>query len=820
MGPLSEKTLLVLYLFYAVSALNSETTTPMSLFMNPVTPGFPTPPAHFPDIAKKLMMRCLRLGHRVSKEMNNHFNFTWEQVEGQMSSLYPESNVFHLLLSSLSTEDATVYSDSVMDKCTDTGTDSAPHFLSNGTMNYLESDREWIASERMWNCSSLPHSIKLTRNASAGPRCFMRAFLAPLSWVTLTTDVGVNFSLADYKSLLWAVKPFLLNVPAPPITLPTRIQNTHLEEMMKMLGEVFGCLSEEQRVQIGDWVKVQVTQNNYNCRPKPTQQKPEQDQTKANLAKPTPQPKPLQTSQLEGVIWPSSQPESNMTLMACPSGLVWLKVDVMKMVGPFLSRQHVDDVTTIPKDQLCLFFQSNQFTSSFSGALLAPQANIILQKITECSQKKEDFVQNLDRLGSLACFYSDVQTLNSSMSRRLLSQLNNCSNSEVDKVKKTLAKTVLSSSDEESSPELLRMLGSSVTMMSPSRLSQFSPDSLKGVLVSLGSEVKWSLTQAKALVENVLQGKQELSGNELLSLGSAVRGVASSLLRSVKSKGLLGDERLNTMTQQMTGLQRKALLDALRGDVNASELVQKLPASLLSSLSLTTLDKADLTSFDQLEGKQWTRAQAAFLVGRILGNKMTLTDMRKLGSAMQGVTCQMIEKMAESGVKELAQTVTETTRWLSRTQVCCTAQSLFSGLEKVRKDFFKNITLTELEDIPTMLLVHLPANQIASLPVSVCPVFLEKMRVANLSSLPLSSSSRPALINRTLRCLGRNMSELSCEDVSRLGPLLCELAPGLMSHMASSVLNSTLYSIASCTQIPQYHWRPLLQLLNDTYGYR
>ncbi|CDQ85855.1 unnamed protein product [Oncorhynchus mykiss] len=114
----------------------------------------------------------------------------------------------------------------------------------------------------------------------------------------------------------------------------------------------------------------------------------------------------------------------------------------------------------------------------------------------------------LSRLGSLACFYDDAPTLNSSLSRLLLSQLDDCSNSGVNKLKKKLFNTVMSLSVDVSSPELLRALGPGVTLLSPFHLSQFSPDALKDTLMSLGSEVKWGLTQAKTLANKLLQGKQ------------------------------------------------------------------------------------------------------------------------------------------------------------------------------------------------------------------------------------------------------------------------------------------------------------------------
>lgn len=145
-----------------------------------------------------------------------------------------------------------------------------------------------------------------------------------------------------------------------------------------------------------------------------------------------------------------------------------------------------------------------------------------------------------------------------------------------------------------------------------------------------------------------------------MSLGTVVRGVASSLLKNVKAEGLLGNEALNTMSERMSSLQRTTLLEAVRirwvqmrwkirrikkwpnyqwnpsyfildsalsllvlsnpqfrRDVNASELVKGLPDSLLSSLSLSTLEKANLSSVDQLQGRGWTRAQVYTLDSNI-----------------------------------------------------------------------------------------------------------------------------------------------------------------------------------------------------------
>lgn len=64
---------------------------------------------------------------------------------------------------------------------------------------------------------------------------------------------------------------------------------------------------------------------------------------------------------------------------------------------------------------------------------------------------------------------------------------------------------------------------------------------------------------------------------------------------------------------------------------------------------------------------------------------------------------------------------------------------------------------------------------------------------------------------------------LTEEDVSRLGPFLCELSPAQLKVMrgplmAPEVLKSSLRAMASCQQIPRRHVADLVQLVNETFG--
>ncbi|KAL0172264.1 hypothetical protein M9458_032575, partial [Cirrhinus mrigala] len=127
-------------------------------------------------------------------------------------------------------------------------------------------------------------------------------------------------------------------------------------------------------------------------------------------------------------------------------------------------------------------------------------------------------------------------------------------------VKRQLVQNILKD-DSSSSPEILNSLGSAVSVLPLSKLSRFTPEELNNTLTSL-SQVNWSPAQAKTLAKKLLESAKNISGEKLLSLGTMVRGVASSLLKNVKAEGLLGKESLKNMSEKMSSLQRTALLEA------------------------------------------------------------------------------------------------------------------------------------------------------------------------------------------------------------------------------------------------------------------
>ncbi|XP_044065278.1 otoancorin isoform X2 [Siniperca chuatsi] len=714
----------------------------------------------FKDMAKKLMRKCHNNGYPVPGMMllKNVFNNSDLPMEGRNAD--PSNTFLSTFLN-------------VLDSVSPVKDSLSPVPLDDKMTN------------KMWNCSNLPTIIKLMRNSSEASACYMQAFVAPLSWATLTTRSENNMDSDDYDTLLWAAKPALQDMPSTRMNLPINVEGQNVKNMMKMLQEVYDPMSEDKMTQVVKWAKEQITKNYFNCTMRP--------------------------------------PSDLMLMERCKPSLKWLNMEVLTMMGPYLSRLAPDDVDSSPKEKLCEFFRSAQFKSSLSMATkMKPSlANKFLQRFQECFSGQKEFAEHVDKLGTLACYYYAAPDLTANLSRELLSELDkcyDCDNPRIKKLKKHLVKSVMANS---TAAQALGKLGSSVALLSPKQLSAIPGNDLKEVLKNLGPTIPWTQGQLRTLVKKQLGNKKckELTGEELMALQSVAGGLPRCVLKHVKAQEILNNtEALKNISKQMKKGQLKAMLQGLLEGMGPSELVQKLHGTLLCSVSLNNLDKANITSLDQVEDKMWSRPQAAYLAKKM--HDLKQLQYRRLRSVLQGITCKMIDKVADSDVQDMAQAITETPRWLSKMQVGCAARKLFATLEKERADYFKTITDAEMNGIPTFLLLHLMPSKVKDLPDSACPVFLYKMEVANLSLLPLRAPSRPALTQRALLCLanGTDLSGLTTKDVSRLGRLLCELQPSQLRLMAPEVLNSSLQAMASCQHIPQRHRADLIQLVNQTFG--
>ncbi|KAG5856457.1 hypothetical protein ANANG_G00008160 [Anguilla anguilla] len=772
--------------FHGLLALSPDMDLTMMPGFNDSVIRFPPLNPEFINASHALMAKCLKMGHRVPMMMYGAPNSSMG-----LDAMVPKPVAkLHQLLSSFAHHPMVP-------------SHPSPSIMPNGTME-PPYDMDWNMTERLQNCSSMPHMIALIRNISDGPQCFMRAFMAPFSWMVLK-DNGSEIDPSQFKMLLWVAKPFIQDMLPSELVLPAHLRPPQLAEMVNMFSEVYSSLTPKHHDKIHKWIMDQIRPNNFNCSknpPKPTQRPDHTQGHGPGKSEDRPQiPLPAQGQDDNG---PCQRKN-------------WLNATEMEMMGQFVTLLPVAEFENTPKDELCAFFWKPRFQTSFRGVVPRPLGRMLLKMLKKCFTESSEFPQHLDRIGSLACFFDDPKALNSSESSVLLSRLRECDNPESVMLKKELLMKVSSQGNGPLSPDILQSVGSAASVLSMSLLNRFTPSAIRDNLPSMG-KAQWNPAQAKVLADMLMKEATEVSGNELISLGSVVRGVSSSLLRKAKLTGLLGTEEMDTLSHRLSALQRAALLDGLRSEMNASQLVRSVSGPLLARLSLSTLEQANLTSVDQLEGKNWTKSQSALLVKKILKGRLRPSDIMKLQSAVQGVTCQMIDNTNQSDVKEVSQALTGSMHWLSRTQVGCVAKKLYNSLENERKDYFNNITNAELDAIPTPLLIYMPVKAIMALPRSVCAHFLDKMSQANLTTLPLSSSARSALTNRSLNCLGKNVSDLNAGDITRLGPLVCELQPAHLANLSADAQNATLQALAKCIQINRHHMHAIVTLLKAQYG--
>lgn len=149
------------------------------------------------------------------------------------------------------------------------------------------------------------------------PACYMRAFVAPLCWATLTKQSESNMTSDNYDTLLKCARPALEDMPLTARKLPANVgKPQNLTNMwvcfyaitsstvsqlfflefvklvvgyrMKMLYEV---MPKGQRTRVVKWWKEQIAQNYYNCTMRP----PSDPRSSKKLVKPIKSWKPLST---------------------------------------------------------------------------------------------------------------------------------------------------------------------------------------------------------------------------------------------------------------------------------------------------------------------------------------------------------------------------------------------------------------------------------------------------------------------------------------------------------------------------------------------
>lgn len=606
--------------------------------------------------------------------------------------------------------------------------------------------------------TDLPSMIKKSKNIRDAFKCYVEGALASMSLDALRSKEIDNMAAEDFQLVVQTIEKILKN-PCKKLELPPKISEEKMWILMKMLVKMYPSLKDRGKM-IVKWVKDRIRQT-LNCDDRATA---DSDTCKR-----------------------------------------WLTKAVLIKLGPYISSLQKDDIMYSPQEGFCEFFKSEQFKETMDQiCYLHPSlSKELLNKAKDCREAP----MTLDRLGPLACFAADLAEKLKQDQSKICPLLRCCREDHSQLIVQTIG------------VEATKKLPCAAHLLSSTELEELSGKDLKEFLNnSKGMPSNLNKKQQRSLVNNCLKEADcaETYLKDPKVIQKIVKALPRRVLRTVVKKMKLAD--LKNISKNVERSQALAIAEVLFEDMNSTKLME-LPDKIAQAVSLDNLKNANLP-WKNVTKKHWRMGQTCFLAKIMLKN--VTHWYREPGSLTQCIPCENIEKVQAANVQEMVEGLTDGSQSLSKVQAMCVAKKLFDTLESQNPDYFKTVSKDGLEAIPTPLLINLAAQKLKDLPDSACPALLNKMKIANLTTLPKFSPSRPALLNRTLRCLlklkGTDLANVDSDDMDKLGPLLCEMPPSQLRLLRPEVLKASLQDMASCDYIPKAHREGVVKLLIDTFG--
>ncbi|CAN0216460.1 unnamed protein product [Lampetra fluviatilis] len=457
----------------------------------------------------------------------------------------------------------------------------------------------------------------------------------------------------------------------------------------------------------------------------------------------------------------------------------WLNTTILLCMRRFMAQVTSSDLREIVPEQICEFL-ANNLGVEILGNLTDLQpllARILLDKLDSCRDRwvPRAFLQ---RLGQLTCFFSGTNVMwakNNNVTDLLLENLLQCA-TQRDKLYQMVAK--MYGTDARLDAVAITKLGKAVQLVSVTRLLDMGNTVVRDAISELGSMGAWSRGKAKLLVTKYLaSGKNISSAVDLRRLGSLVAGIDANTLRQIPTKELLNvSEEFSLQAERMRPSQQKAIVSKIIKEVNISRALDYLKGSLVSAISLVRLRNiADITN-KTFENKLWNKGQALFLLKKLLkdGQSISSADIKTMASASSGLTCGMLKQLDNSTLLHCSGILAGRRDLMSRAQLKCLAQRVFSWLNTTRSNFFSNISSEELSQIAPNLLLQLPFGELKKIPMALCGNLTQQLGRADVHILAKRTPLREDIISLAKTCWNSSLAP-TLEEVELMGQLVCML---------------------------------------------
>ncbi|XP_060676665.1 otoancorin-like isoform X2 [Hemiscyllium ocellatum] len=479
----------------------------------------------------------------------------------------------------------------------------------------------------------------------------------------------------------------------------------------------------------------------------------------------------------------------------------WVNETTLGIVHLYVFEATPSDLKLITEQQTCRMFTNPQFAIALSVAydMETWMGKQLFHTITT-SCINVTAPNHITRLGALACFFEDVESLDNITSNALLKQLMACPNANARQNIKRLVK------DTPLTGDLLQTVGQALSVFSAQKLDKISGQDIRENIEVFATVEDFQITQSRLLVSKfILAGGKLNSSSDLLGLGHLIAGVCSTQLRNMPSEELakvakgFQEEQAN----KLIPFQKTTIVLTILENEDTTAVFWSLSSSFRKELPTSSIGKANITDLAQVKDTEWNKGQALFICeGLLTKNAIPVDELGQLGSLVAGVTCEMFERSAGSAVLNMCRSLGNVTAWLSRAQLVCVAKLLGSALDAYDPQALQDNVDTILTNVSSEILLHLSEQYICQTLASSCTLYLKTMAEARFELLPRSSAIRECVRVAAIRCLDKSVSELEEADLAFLGRVVCEFSGNNVSELQDAAFGASIPQFGKC---PQFH---------------
>ncbi|KAL0969375.1 hypothetical protein UPYG_G00226220 [Umbra pygmaea] len=447
-------------------------------------------------------------------------------------------------------------------------------------------------------------------------------------------------------------------------------------------------------------------------------------------------------------------------------------------IGVFITYLSLDDLSTfVTTSQFSVFLENQANINLFGNPAIS--ANVTSYFISQLYILNPTY-SPMQLPGSFLCQVPSTayEALNQNQSVYILNMLQQfCNGTQNQQVSAALAANL-----QTITTNVITTLGSSSTGLTTSQLSSISTSVLISSLPTLGSVSGWNIGQASAVIQTLVNGGFQIdNSSSLLSLGTLIQGVPSSIIRNIPASDLLATSKNPMFVTNMLAapeiIQEVYVSQIISINQNPDALLADVPDALATQIPSVLLTSfQDTASVPTINNKSWSQAQAGLFFEFVISSGSIPSDQLSQ-SVLQGFSCTAVQFMTTEMISGLVHSYRprpdRRKLVLHETQLTCMYNLLKTKLSQ-------NFT-----DYPSDLLLYYNFRNYEQ---SNCRSYFSALGSADFSVPSSVLNKDTLLLNSAKSCLNIPGVSLSKDNVDVLGNMVCTLSGSYIQKSDPSIL--------------------------------